>query len=151
MIIEIGIWTSTTSNAAIYSVLQTMGWVNASNVPIKTLQIDDVGTLVKTPAVLDGNGNIVTPAVLYPGYYMNVRFYGADADTLTNGLAQTDVSGNLLDIWTRTKLTTQNPSLTNFPVAGSQNISPTYKYGATTVFFFDLASGVKAGRMRVWQ
>ena len=35
------------------------------------------GIIVKTPAVLDGNGVEITPAVMVPGWHCNVRVFGA--------------------------------------------------------------------------
>jgi len=42
-----------------------------------------------TPAVLDAEGDIITPATIVPGFHFNLRFYGSSEATLTAGLPQT--------------------------------------------------------------
>lgn len=46
-------------------------------------------TIEATPAVLDADGSIITPAVLVEGFLFNLRFYGSSEATLTAGLPQT--------------------------------------------------------------
>lgn len=56
---------------------------------IRTLEVilcDEIGEIEKTPAVFDEEGNIVTPAVVIPGYHVNLVATGWLADMLTAGL-----------------------------------------------------------------
>lgn len=46
-------------------------------------------TVEATPAVLDADGNVITPAILVDGFHFNLRFYGSSEATLTAGLPQT--------------------------------------------------------------
>lgn len=68
---------------------------------IRTLGVilcDEIGEVVKTPAVLDEEGNIVTPAVIVPGYHVNMVATGWLAETLTAGMPTEG------DIFTRTRI-----------------------------------------------
>lgn len=62
------------------------------------------GIVVKTPAVIDpATMQIITPAVIVPGWHTNVRVYGpALIAQFTAGMPQTDADGKLLPIWQRT-------------------------------------------------
>ena len=60
------------------------------------------GQIVRTPATLDENGNIVTPAEMVPGWHCNARVTGPLAEAMTAGLAQVDAEGNLLPLFDRT-------------------------------------------------
>lgn len=56
---------------------------------IRTLEVilcDEIGEVVKTPAVLDEEGNEITPAVVVPGYHVNMVATGWLAEMLTIGL-----------------------------------------------------------------
>lgn len=47
------------------------------------------GLIVKTPAVIDGDGNVVTPAVMKDGIFIDVKVYDpALIQQFTNGLEQ---------------------------------------------------------------
>jgi len=60
------------------------------------------GLITKTPAVLDENMNVVTPAVMVPGWHCNARVEGPLAEAMTAGLAQVDAEGNQLPLFDRT-------------------------------------------------
>jgi len=92
------------------------------------------GQVVKTPAVLDGNGNETTPAVIVNGWHCNVRVTGPLVAEMTYGLDQFDEDGNLKSIFDRTwatnifQLTYQEADpATGFP-AGYRNASGTVSY-----------------------
>ena len=93
------------------------------------------GIITKTPAVLDENGEVVTPAVLVPGWHTNVRVYGKDLIAqFTQGLEQQDEDGNLKRIWDRTHAARvfglqykEADAATGFP-AGYRNVSSGVTY-----------------------
>jgi hypothetical protein len=60
------------------------------------------GIITRTPAVLDANGNVVTPAELVPGWHCNARVTGPLAEAMTAGLPQVDENGNPLNLFQRT-------------------------------------------------
>lgn len=75
---------------------QHIAWLATEDEPgttpassIRTLEVilcDEIGPVVKTPAVLDEEGNEVTPAVIIPGYHVNMVATGWLAEMLTAGL-----------------------------------------------------------------
>lgn len=68
---------------------------------IRTLEVilcDEIGEIEKTPAVLDEEGNVVTPAVIVPGYHANLVATGWLAEMLTAGMPAEG------DIFTRTRI-----------------------------------------------
>lgn len=66
--------------------------IDGQIVPIVDCRIDEIGPIVKD------DGTVID------GWHVNVRYYGAAAEMLTQGLPQTDADGNLLDIFTRTRI-----------------------------------------------
>jgi hypothetical protein len=54
-------------------------------IPSEYVRVDEIGPVVKTPAVLDEAGDIVTPAVMVEGHHVNLVAYGALADVLQAG------------------------------------------------------------------
>ena len=60
------------------------------------------GVIVKTPAVLDEAGNVITPAVTIPGWHCNTRVTGPLVAEMTHGIEQYDAEGNLKDVFDRT-------------------------------------------------
>jgi hypothetical protein len=54
-------------------------------VPSEFIRIDEIGEVVKVPAVLDAEGNVVTPAEVTEGHHVNMVAYGALAKALTAG------------------------------------------------------------------
>jgi hypothetical protein len=77
------------SRARWITVAKNRGILDADRNPNPGYAVDEIGTVELTPAVLDGNGNISTPAVLDTWYWINLRLYGAvadmDADTAFSG------------------------------------------------------------------
>jgi hypothetical protein len=63
------------------------GWIDAEGNPTEGVDIDRVDFIVETPPTFDGNGDLLTPAVLFPDYYANVRLHGVKftADTQNEG------------------------------------------------------------------
>lgn len=68
---------------------------------IRTLEVilcDEIGEVLKTPAVLDEEGNEITPPVIVPGYHVNMVATGWLAEMLTAGMPAEG------DIFTRTRI-----------------------------------------------
>lgn len=75
---------------------QHIAWLATEDEPgptptssIRTLDVilcDEIGEVVKTPAVLDEEGNEITPAVVVPGYHANLVATGWLAEMLTAGM-----------------------------------------------------------------
>lgn len=63
--------------------------VSIANVHIHPFRANETIAIEATPAVLDAQGNVITPAVLVDGFHFNLRFYGGSEQTLTAGLPQT--------------------------------------------------------------
>jgi hypothetical protein len=57
-----------------------------------THALDPVGTIVKTRAVIDAGGEVVTPAVLYAGWHANLRLFGADAAARADAVRATGLA-----------------------------------------------------------
>lgn len=66
--------------------------IDGQIVPIVDCRIDEIGPITKS------DGTIID------GWHVNVRYFGAAAEMLTQGLPQTDSDGNPLDIFTRTHI-----------------------------------------------
>ena len=60
------------------------------------------GLIVKTPAVLDENMNVVTPAAMVPGWHCNAQVTGQLAETMTAGLPQVDENNAPFSLFQRT-------------------------------------------------
>lgn len=73
-------------------------------VPLIEVQIDEIGPITKTQEVKDEAGNVITPAVVIPGWHVNVRYFDATAEALTQGLAQVDDDGRPLSLFVRTRI-----------------------------------------------
>lgn len=62
---------------------------NGKEVVASGFVVDEIGSIVLTPAVLDANGNVVTPAVMDTWYWINLRITGQasndDDDTIYPG------------------------------------------------------------------
>lgn len=57
-----------------------------SVVTVECCECSEIGPIMKTPAVLNDDGNEVAPAEIVPGYHVNMRAYGWLADLLTDGM-----------------------------------------------------------------
>ncbi len=87
---------------------QHIAWLATEDEPgptptssIRTLEVilcDEIGEVVMTPAVLDEEGNEITPAVIVPGYHVNMVATGWLAAMLTAGMPTEG------DIFTRTRI-----------------------------------------------
>lgn len=103
--IEVCAWA--TSREIALAFMQAVGIAEERDgvlVPLIDVQIDEIGPITKTPAVLDAEGNEITPAVVITGHHVNVRYYGAAAEALTQGLAQVDDDGRPLSLFVRTRI-----------------------------------------------
>lgn len=115
-------------------------------VPLPGIAIDEIGPIVKTPAVLDEDGQVVTPAVVIGGHHVNLLAHGAMADMLTAGLPQTDEAGERLGLFERTRLLTLISGLQWDAI--SQAGEPPGYVGPNGVKLYDPA--VVNVRRRVW-
>ena len=87
-------------------------------IPHAGVIIDEIGPVVKTPAVLDEDGKIVTPAVIIEGHHVNLVAWGEMASLLAMGppvagpdgtmiptqIPQYDEHGDLKSVFDRTIL-----------------------------------------------
>lgn len=117
---------------------QHIAWLATEDEPgptptssIRTLEVilcDEIGEVVKTPAVLDEEGNIVTPAVIVPGYHANLVATGWLAEMLTAGMPTEG------DIFTRTRILDLLGTMNWQPSAGGE---PAGYVGTSGVKIFD--------------
>ena len=125
-------------------------------IPHAGVIIDEIGPVVKTPAVLDEDGNVITPAVVVEGHHVNLVAYGELAQMLIMGppdaegnptqLPQYDSEGNLLSVFERTNILSLIPGLTWEPLP-SEGVPPGY-VGPNGVVLFD--PSVVKNRARVF-
>jgi len=116
------------------------GWVFTANYHGIQITTSWGGQIVKTPAVLDAQCNVVTPAQMVPGWHANCRVTGVVEEAMTAGLPQHDADGKLLPLWERTwasyifGLTEDdvNP-VTGFP-SGYKNSTTGVKYCDPSLF-----------------
>ena len=97
-------------------------------IPHAGVIIDEIGPVVKVPAVYDENGDIVTPAVIVEGHHVNLMATGEIASLLVQGppdaegnpttLPQYDEEGNLLSVFQRTNILSLIPDLVWTPIPG---------------------------------
>lgn len=74
--------------------LQALGFLDAKGNSVSGVEIDWTPiTVVRTPAVLDKDGKVTTPAVIDARYFVNVRISGAKAVTETAGKTPDPVKG----------------------------------------------------------
>ncbi len=74
-------------------------------VPHANVVIDEIGAIEKTPAVINPDGSIQTPAVMVPGFHVNLMATGALADMLTAGCPATGT------IFERTNISSLMPGM----------------------------------------
>lgn len=115
-------------------------------IPLPGVAIDEIGEIVKTPAVFDEEGNVITPPVFVVGHHVNLLAFGSMADMLTSGRPQTDEDGNQLGLFVRTNLLSMIPGLEWEEI--SQAGEPPGYVGPNGVKLFDPA--VVNQRRRVW-
>jgi hypothetical protein len=121
---------------------------NGNLIPHAGVIIDEIGPITKTPAVLDEDGNVITPAVVVEGHHVNLVAWGEMAQMLTMGppdaegnptqLPQYDADGNLLSVFERTNILSLIPGLewTGLP---SDGVPPGW-IGPNGVVLFDPAA-----------
>lgn len=119
---------------------------NDTLIPIEGVFIDEIGSIVGTPAVLDADGNVITPAVMVPGHHVNLRATGEIENMLTAGLPQVDADGNPLGLFERTHLLQLIPGLTFVPIT-DKGVPAGYQ-GPNGVRLFDPV--VVKSQSRVW-
>ena len=120
---------------------------DASNlIPAPGVQMDEIGPIQKTPAVIDAEGNIITPPVMIDGHHVNFRVYGDLAAMLTDGLPQTDAEGNLLGLFERTHILDLIPGLA-WQAITEDGVPEGYE-GPNQVRLFDPTT--VSSRSRVW-
>ena len=129
---------------------------NGNLIPHEGVIIDEIGPVTKVPAVLDEDGDIVTPAVVIEGHHVNLMATGAIASMLIMGppdaegnpttLPQYDDEGNLLSVFVRTNILTLIPDLVWTPLP-SEGVPSGYE-GPNGIVLFD--PGVVHNRARVF-
>lgn len=101
---------------------------NGNLIPHAGVIIDEIGPITKVPAVLDEDGDIVTPAVVIEGHHVNLMATGTIASMLIMGppdaegnpttLPQYDAEGNLLGVFERTNILSLIPGMVWTPIPG---------------------------------
>ena len=129
---------------------------NGNLIPHAGVIIDEIGPVVKSPAVLAEDGNVITPAVVVEGHHVNLVAYGEMAQMLTMGppdaegnptqLPQYDDDGKLLSVFERTNILTLIPGLVWTPLP-SEGVPAGYE-GPNGVCLYDPA--VVKNRARVF-
>lgn len=108
--------------------------------PTDGVQIDEIGPICKTPAVLDEEGDVLEPAVMVGGWHANLRAYGEFAAQVSYGLPQDG------DVFQRTHLLQLVPDLEL--TEATQKGVPAGHSGPNEVRLFD--PSVVAIPARVW-
>lgn len=134
---------------------------NGNLIPHAGILIDEIGPVVKVPAVIDPDtGKVITPAVMVNGHHVNLVATGEIAQMLIMGppipgpdgqmiptqLPQYDADGKLLSVFERTNILGLIPGLVWTPIPGP-GIPGGYE-GPNGVCLFDPA--VVKNRTRVW-
>lgn len=125
-------------------------------IPHQGVIIDEIGPITKTPAVLDEDGNVVTPAVVIAGHHVNLLAIDPivsllmmgppDADGNPTVLPQYDADGKLLSVFQRTNILSLIPGMVWTAIPGP-GVPGGYE-GPNGVCLFDPA--VVHNRARVW-
>jgi hypothetical protein len=129
---------------------------NGNLIPHQGVIIDEIGPITKTPAVLDEDGDVVTPAVVIAGHHVNLLAIDPIVALLMMGppdeagnptvLPQYDEDGNLLGVFQRTNILSLIPGMVWTPIPGP-GVPGGYE-GPNGVCLFDPA--VVHDRARVW-
>lgn len=115
------------------------GAENNSIRTIDTILCSEIGTVVKTQAILDEGGNEITPAELVPGYHVNMVATGWLAEMLTIGLPSTGT------IFERTRILSLLGTMNWQPSAVGE---PEGYVGTSGVKIFD--PSIINNRARIW-
>lgn len=101
--IDLMIRAKTRANFIAFLKAQALLWDDES--PRDGVAIDEVGNIEVTPAVLDGDGNVLTPAVLDPWLSFNVRIFGDRAAADEDVADAKESDGGKADLkFTRSKI-----------------------------------------------
>jgi hypothetical protein len=129
---------------------------NGNLIPHQGVIIDEIGPITKTPAVLDEDGDVVTPAVVIAGHHVNLLAIDPIVALLMQGppdaegnptvLPQYDEDGKLLGVFERTNILSLIPGMVWTPIPGP-GVPGGYE-GPNGVCLFDPA--VVHDRARVW-
>jgi hypothetical protein len=109
-------------------------------IPAAGISIDEIGPVVKAPAVVDEDGVVITPAQVVDGHHVNIRVVGEIADMLTVGMP---TEGNVFE---RTRILQMVPGMV-FAQSMNNGVPEGY-VGPNGVRLFDPA--VIATPYRVW-
>lgn len=112
MILDLMIW-APDREAFIAGMLANSMMVQTDDGPVAApdVAIDEIGSIIASPATYDEEGNELTPAIMIDGYHVNLRAYGQFAEDVTYQLPQYNEEGNLLSIFDRTYLLHLVPDL----------------------------------------
>ena len=113
---------------------------NKNLIPRKDVLIDEIGVVVKTPAINDKDGNVIIPAVIVDGHHVNIRVTGDFAKFVTT---DKPTEGTVFE---RTNVLTLIPGLQWEPI--NQEGVPAGYEGIHGVRLFDPTSVQLP--MRVW-
>lgn len=129
---------------------------NDNLIPAPNVIIDEIGPIIKTPAVYVEDGDLITPADVIEGHHVNLVATGQLVNLLTMGppdedgnpttLPQYDEEGNLLSIFQRTNILGLIPGMVWTPLP-SDGVPSGYQ-GPNGVCLFDPA--VVTSRSRVF-
>lgn len=118
--------------------LATLDEASGKLIPSEGVGIDEIGPITK-PAVLDGEGNEVTPTEIVPGHHVNMVAYDRLAALLTAGMPAEG------DVFQRTRI----PSLLGQMTEQDSEVGePPGLVGTSGVKIYDPASVNR--RVRVW-
>lgn len=135
MTLDLMIW-APTREAFVKAMLDyNFGYLDSDKnlIPRNDVLIDEIGEVVKTPATVDADGNIVSPAVIVDGHHVNIRVTGDFARFVTDGKPS---EGNIFE---RTNVLNLIPGLNWKPInkegvpAGYEGIHGVRLYDPTTV------------------
>jgi len=115
-------------------------------IPVDGVQMDEIGPIVKTPAVLSEDGEEITPAIIIEGHHVNFRVYGDLAAMLTQGLPQFNEDGTPKSLFERTHILSLIPGLEWQPIT-EEGVPAGYE-GPNQVRLFD--PNTVNNRARVW-
>ena len=118
--------------------------------------IEDI-TVVQTPAVLDVNGNVVTPAVIAPGAHFNLRIYGSVEQALIDAAYNSSGTYPNGRVWSAAKIVNyvNNKLATTGTLIASKGVSGArlpigyqWTVGGKTIQLYDAA--LVNNRANVW-
>ena len=105
---------------------------NGNLIPHEGVIIDEIGAIEKTPAVINPDGSIQTPAVMVPGFHVNLMATGVIASMLTAGCPATGT------IFERTNISSLMPGM-KWDAVTKDGVPAGYVQPDTGVRLFDPA------------